>query len=197
MRTDERGFTLIEILVSLAIFAVVVIGALGVLGAAGSGGFLEGFPTGFMATRAARDMTAASVYLQAFQEYAAGQGGALLTPGTYCQGPGCATENLASSGLTGCPSPPTQPCPSPPGQPYQLDWRKLDVTIERWYWDGAATPKRYRCSQPASATCDFVVPIPPTEYLVRLHSMLTWQVRPPRGGQPAVIRTMEVDRFLP
>src|SRR5437016_12584037 len=38
MMANQRGFTLIEILVSLAIFAVVVIGALGVLGAAGSGG---------------------------------------------------------------------------------------------------------------------------------------------------------------
>src|SRR5437870_4488479 len=51
MTTNQRGFTLIEILVSLAIFAVVVIGALGVLGAAGSGGFLSGFTTGFVTTR--------------------------------------------------------------------------------------------------------------------------------------------------
>src|SRR2546425_11360676 len=88
--SNERGFTLIEILVSLAIFAVVVIGALGVLGAAGSRGFLSAVPTGFVTTRAARDITAAAVYLQAFQEHAAqqaiSQGDASLVQGTYCQG---------------------------------------------------------------------------------------------------------------
>lgn len=180
---QEQGFTLIEILVSLAIFAVVVIGALGVLGAAGSGGFLEGFPTGFLTTRAARDITAASVYLQAFQERASSQVSTLLVPGSYCEGPACGTPNLSSSGLTGWPTPPTQP--------YQLDWRRLDVTIERWYWDDVGTPRRYRCAEPAGPSCTFAIPVPPTEYLVRIHTTLTWQfrdiTRPP----------LEVDRFLP
>ncbi len=183
MIANERGFTLIEILVSLAIFAVVVIGALGVLGAAGSGGFFEGFPTGFVATRAARDTTAAAVYLQAFQEHAASQLSALLIPATnYCDGPDCTGSPISSSGLTGY--------PTPPGQPYQLDWRKLEVTVERWYWDDAVTPRRYRCAEPAGLTCNFVVPIPPTEFIVHLHSKLTWRFH-------NVTRTMEVDRFLP
>ncbi|MDR7540574.1 MAG: prepilin-type N-terminal cleavage/methylation domain-containing protein, partial [Armatimonadota bacterium] len=125
--SDQRGFTLLEVLVSLAIFAVVVIGALGVLGATSSGGFLEGFPTGFSTTRAAKDATAAAVYLQAFHEYVAAQNAAALSPGAYCDGPDCTGASISSSGLTGY--------PTPPGQPYQLDWRRLDVTIERWCWD--------------------------------------------------------------
>ncbi len=186
----EQGFTLIEILVSLAIFAIVVVGALGVLGAAGSGGFLEGFPTGFVATRAARDTTAAAVYLQAFQEHAASQGSLFLVPGTYCQGPGCATENLSSSGLTACPSPPTQPCPSPPGQPYQLDWRKLEVTITRWYacFNMSTIPPtfvKYSTDPGVGCTVDTA-----KESMVLLHAKLTWQFR-------NVPRSIEVDRFLP
>ncbi|OLD45005.1 MAG: hypothetical protein AUI83_16530 [Armatimonadetes bacterium 13_1_40CM_3_65_7] len=181
---NERGFTLIEILVSLAIFAVVVIGALGVLGAAGSGGFLSGFTTGFVTTRAARDLTAASVFLQAFQEHAASQavtqGDSSLLPGTYCQGPdpGC-SNNLSSAQLGAYPLPPTQP--------YELGWQRLDVTVERWYWND--TTKTYACAQP-NPPCTFVIPSPPPEYLVRLHSTLTWQYR-------GVTRTLDVNRFLP
>lgn len=181
MIANEHGFTLVEILVSLAIFAVVVVGALGVLGAAGSGGFLEGFPTGFVTTRAARDTTAAAVYLQAFHEYAAARGGAALTPGTYCQGSGCATQNLSSAGLG--------VYPTPPGYPYQLSWQRLDVVIDQWYpcFDSSTPPKflRYSVSPGVGCTVDTT-----KEYLVHINSKLTWQFR-------GTTRTMTVDRFLP
>ncbi len=170
--SDQRGFTLLEVLVSLAIFAVVVVGALGVLGATSSGGFLEGFPTGFSTTRSAKDATAASVYLQAFHEYVAAQNTAALVPGVYCDGPDCPSANLASSGLSGW--------PTPPGQPYQLDWRRLDVTIERWCWDDSV--RRYV----HTSTCDTA---PSTEYLVRVRSVLTWRYR-------SATRTLTLDRFV-
>lgn len=179
MTAGERGFTLVEILVSLAIFAVVVLGALGVLGAAGSGGFLEGFPTGFITTRAARDITAASVYVQAFQEHAAGLVSSTLIPGLYCDGPDCTVTTpivgtpISASLLTGH--------PTPPGQPYQLDWRRVDVTIERWCWDDPT--KQYA----HTAGCDTT---PTTEYLVYVRTKLTWRFRD-------VPRTVEVGRFLP
>ncbi len=179
MIASERGFTLVEILISLALFAVVVVGALGVLGAAGSGGFLESFPSGFAAMRVARDMTAASVYLQAFQEYSSGVGGAALNQGTYClanSGSNCGpTPALAGAGLGSF--------PPVPGYPYQLNWQTLYVTIDWWYWDNTATKYCIVGSPGCAATST-------TEHLVRIDSKLKWQYR-------GFSRTLEVSRFLP
>jgi len=178
MIASERGFTVVEILISLAIFAGVVVGALGVLGVTGSG-VLESFPSSFANTRMARDITAAAVYLQAFQEYASGVGGSALNPGTYClanSGSTCgATSALSGAGLGSY--------PPVLGYPYQLNWQTLVVTIDRWYWDNTA--KKYCIvgspGCPATST---------TEYLVRIDSTLTWQYR-------GFNRTLEVSRVLP
>lgn len=164
----QGGFTLLEILVSLAIFAVIVIGTLGVLGAADAGGFLEGFPSAFATARVARDYTVASVYLQAFQEFVASKGSANAAPGTYCIGTGCSPEVALPPGLTGY--------PTPPGQGYQLAWTRLDVLVELWYWDNVG--KRFT----ATVTAD--------EKLTRVQTTLTWQTR-------GFARTVTVDRFIP
>lgn len=183
---NQGGFTLIEILVAMAIFAVIVIGALGVLGAADVGGFLEGFPTGVVTTRVARDTTAASVYLQAFEEFAATKDDATLVAGSYCDGPDCTGGSaIASSGLSGY--------PPPPAEIYQLDWRMLEVTIQRWHWDdtldtdGAGPDKGKVYCIPAPPNCSATTD---TEYLVRVNAKLTWRLR-------GVNRTLEVDRFMP
>jgi len=165
---EERGFTLIEILVSMAIFAVIVIGAIGVLGATDQGGFLEGFPTGFITARVAKDYTATSVYLQALNEFAASKGSAAATAGIYCVGSACSPVNDLPAGLAGY--------PTPPGQPYQLDWTRLDVVIEIWYW------------QPVSLT--YAPTFNTGETLTRVRSTLTWNTR----GQS---RSVTVERFIP
>jgi len=164
---DARGFTLLEILVSLAIFAVIVVGTLGILGASNRGGFLEGFPTAFMTARAARDYTAASVYLQAFQEFVASKGAADATPGTYCIGSGCSPVVALPPGLAGA--------PTPPGQGYQLDWTRLDVLIQTWYWDDVQER--------------FTTALNATETLVLVRSTLTWQMR-------GATRSVTVERFI-
>jgi len=164
----QDGFTLLEILVSLVIFAVIVIGALGVLGAADVGGFLEGFPSAFATARVARDYTAASVYLQAFQEFVSSKGSLNATPGTYCLGTGCSPEVALPGGLTGY--------PAPPGQGYQLAWTQLDVLIELWYWDNVG--KQFT----ATATAD--------ETMTRVQTTLTWTTR-------GFARSITVDRFIP
>lgn len=165
---NERGFTLIEILVSMAIFAMIVIGAIGVLGATDQGGFLEGFPTGFITARVAKDYTAASVYLQSLNEFVAGKTSANAPAGTYCVGSACSPLVALPSGLAGY--------PTPPGQSYQLDWTKLDVVIETWYW------------QPLSNS--YSTSFNTTETLTRVRSTLTWQLR----GQS---RSVTMDRFIP
>ena len=172
MRT-QSGFTLVEVLVSLAIFAVVIIGATALLGAANTGGLLEGFNTSFSAARVSKDISAASVYLQAFQEFVDSKGSANATPGSYCVGSACSPAVALPSGLTGY--------PTPPGQPYQLAWTKLNVLIERWHWDAVAA--KYCLVGPgcgASST---------TESVTRVRAILTWQIK-------GVQRTITVERFI-
>jgi prepilin-type N-terminal cleavage/methylation domain-containing protein len=188
---SQQGFTLIEILVSVAIFAMLVIGALGVLGAAGAGGFLEGFPSGLATARTARDITAAGVFLEAFQEYVATKDDAIFNPGDYCEGVGCGVDAactgpaLSGSGITGA--------PTPPGEDYQLDWRCLAVTVERWFWDdtldtdGTGSDKGKVYCVVGSTGCGAAVT---TEYLTRVRTRLTWRLR-------NVDRMIELDRFMP
>jgi prepilin-type N-terminal cleavage/methylation domain-containing protein len=203
MMTGERGFTLIEILISLAIFAVVVVGALGVLGAAGSGGFLESFPTGLAATRVARDITAASVYLQTFNEYAMGLNSSTLTAGTYSATPGatCSTTlTFTGSGLGSPPAPPGPPC----NYPYQLNWQTLKVVIDPpWYacFNTSGTPLPCTATAPcfvkySKAPGDSSCNTDTTkESLVLIDAKLTWQYCP--RPTACVARTLEMDRFLP
>jgi prepilin-type N-terminal cleavage/methylation domain-containing protein len=202
MMTGERGFTLIEILISLAIFAVVVVGALGVLGAAGSGGFLESFPTGLAATRVARDITAASVYLQTFNEYAMGLTSSTLTAGTYTATPGgtCSTTlTFTGSGLGSPPAPPGPPC----NYPYQLNWQTLTVVIDPpWYacFNTSSTPAPCTATSPcfvkystgSDASCAINTS---KESLVLIRAKLAWQYCP--RPTACVARTLEMDRFLP
>lgn len=147
MIRSEQGFSLVEILIALLVFAMVVVGTITIVGAATAGGFLDTFPTSFVTTRAARDYTAASVYLQSFQEFVANKGfaSAVVTPSTwrseYCvEGPaagtGCTAGGLpAELGVYPVPSDPSV------AATYQLNWDRLDVVIEQLHWDNSnATP---------------------------------------------------------
>ncbi len=174
MRLRENGFTLIEIVVSLSIFLIIVVGAFSVLSASNVG-TLESFPTAFGAGRAAKDITAASVYLQAFQEYAAGAGSAQAgpTPTIYQCTPSGATWSCTPAlpaGLSGGPQPSSV-------LPYQLAWTNMQIVVERWNWDTGTL----KYSSAATAT---------TDSLVRVKSTLTW-----KAGN--VQRTLTVERFIP
>jgi prepilin-type N-terminal cleavage/methylation domain-containing protein len=188
---DTRGFTLIEILVALLIFAIIAIGAIGVLGAANTGGgLLEGLPTGLITGRVAKDVTAASVYAQAVQEFIAARSATVpsATPTLYCvQGsvtcPGTAPAELA----TWCPGHGTVSAvettlpgalagmPTPQAEPYQLSWTNLFVLIEPWMWDTAT--QQYS----ASGVGDTII---------RVCSVVNWEF----NGVP---RTLRTDRFIP
>lgn len=132
MIRSERGFTLIEILIAFLVFAMVVLGTGLVLGAATAGGFLDIFPTSFSAIRVARDYTTASTYLQSFQEFMANKGSGSATAGKYCYD--------RPESVIGCSAPNPLPAdyPSPATAGYQLNWDKLEVVIEDWYWNGTA-----------------------------------------------------------
>jgi prepilin-type N-terminal cleavage/methylation domain-containing protein len=171
---DERGFTLLEIMISLVVFLVIVIGTMGVLGAAGEGGFFGGFPIGFAVVRTARDYTAASLHVQALHEFAASAGGLAAPVGTWCRGPGCSPESWP---------PEWAAAPAAPIRPYQLDLRRTDVLIQRWHWD--ATNRKY-CLV-GTGGCASVVS---DDYLVYLRTTLTWQLQ-------SASRTLTAERVIP
>lgn len=166
--THQGGFTLIELMVVMAIFAIIAVGAVGMLGAADAGGLLGGVPTGGGTTRLAKDMTAATVYLQAFHEFTASRGSANATPGTYCIGTACSPEVFLPAGLSGY--------PTPPGSTYQLEWTRLLVLVETWYWD--TSTNRFTPTPTANET------------ITRVQSTLTWQMR-------GISRSLTMDRFIP
>lgn len=169
MRRTERGFTLIEVLIALAAFAIIVVGAIGVIGGVSASGLTEGLGTGLVTGRMSKDVTAAATYLQALQEYIASLGSGGVTADTYCAGT-CGGET---------PLPVGYPTPSSQGlvQPYQLDWVKVVVVIEPWGWDGAAqyapTPG---CTGP--------------DCLMSVDSTVTWQLK-------GATRQIRMQRFIP
>ena len=174
MKTGERGFTLIEILISLVVFAIVAIGALAALGATTTSGFLGAFPTSFATVRTARDYTAAANYLQSLQDYIASQGSSAATVGTYCAEPG----GGCSSGI-----PIPSDYPDPDDLSTQMNWTKLDVVIQRWYWDNAAI----KYCLVGSTGCGAAAL---GDYAVYVQSTLTWTF-------DNVGRTLTVNRFIP
>ncbi len=175
MTKHQEGFTLIEIVVSLAIFLMIVIGTASVIGASNLGGFMESFPTAFGVGRAAKDITAASVYLQAFQEYVASQGSAQAANGTYtCTPPGLTCTPALPGTLTAA--------PAPSSQPFELKWTTLVVLIETWNWDAVSSKYCLVGSQGCAAGSS-------SDALVRVRSTLTWQSR-------TTTRSLTVERFI-
>jgi prepilin-type N-terminal cleavage/methylation domain-containing protein len=172
MRQGSDGFTLIEIVISLALFLVITLGASGMIGLSNVGG-PGAFPTAFGVGRAAKDVTVASVYLQSLQEYAASQGStAMGSPSTYtCTPNGVAWSCTPSlpTGLTGA--------PQPSAQPFELQWTQLLIGVSRWNWD--STSSKYSTAAPST-----------TDNLIRVRSTLTWQVGTAQ-------KTLTVERFIP
>lgn len=169
MKKGERGFTIIEILIAIAVFAIVVIGALGFVGATTSG-FLETIPTGLFTARSSKDITAAGVYLQALHEFAAARGAGTINPATD----GGTFTPASGSGPLGF--------SLPSAVPYQLDWDTLVVAFVTLTWDGG-TPGQYTAQNCNPATA--------VDCLVLMRSTLTWSLR------GIARRPLTVERILP
>lgn len=179
MSASERGFTLIEILISLVVFAIIALGAIAALGVTTASGYLEAFPTSFGTVRTARDYTAAATYLQTIEEFAANKGfTAAGADNTYTvNGPAAGTActgSLAGVPWTGA------PCPE--NEPYQLNWETLTIKIEEWNWD--QTNKKYCLVDSTGCAA-----IAGTESVKLVEATLTWKF----NEQP---RSMTVKRFL-
>jgi len=185
-----HGFSLIEVLVALGIFAVVCVGVVSILGATAAGGLQDASPTALSTGRRAKDLTAAAVYLQALHDYLAtldnAVWGALFTawlPGVdeqiYCIGPGRSSCGGAE------PTPPAivGSYPLPRTAPYQLHWTTLRILVQRWHWDCATT--RF-AARPVRTTPDV---------LIHVRSTLSWRFK----GEARTLTSGDggVDRFLP
>ncbi len=168
----QDGFTLLEIMVAMTIFAAIVIGAAGLLAPQAAGGFLATSPTAAGATQVAKDLTAASMYLQAVAEFLAGRTDTIPASGTYCLGEGCDPQG-AFAGIS---------FPPLPSGPTQLHAARLLVDIQRWQWNpvqGRYCPVGPECM---AASDD--------DYLTRVRATLTWRTA-------ATARTLTVERSLP
>jgi len=163
----EAGFTLLEVLVAVAMLALVLVGA------GGRGGALDGLRGAQAGIRVARDYTAASSYLQSLHEFVAGRSGGHVEPGAYCVGPGCRVVRAFPPGLNGY--------PLPPATPSQLDWRRLEMVIEPWVWDGTSGH-----FVPAAASPG---PAPGAGTLWRVRSTLAWRFA---GAE----RSLVLERFI-
>ena len=186
----DRGFSLIEVLVALGIFAVVSVGVLSVLGATAAGGFQDASPTALTTGRRAKDLTVAAVYLQALHDYLASQD-EMVWDALFATWPPGATDRTYCIRPGGTPCDGGEPVlpvllggyPVPESTPYQLNWTMVRIVIERWFWD--CSMKRYAPERS----------LPTRDLLVRVHSTLLWRFKDEvRSLAPG---GRGVDRFLP
>jgi prepilin-type N-terminal cleavage/methylation domain-containing protein len=184
------GFTLVEVLVALGIFAVVSIGVLSLLGGAVAGGVQDAAPTALATGRQAKDLTVAGVYLQALHDHLASQDDSVWNVVFSTWPPGTAEQTycLSSGGPSCAGGEPTLPAalgdhPVPASAPFQLNWLEVRIVIQRWFWDCDAA--RYAPNRP----------IPTEEMLVHVNSTLSWRFR--RQARSLAPGGRGIERFLP